>query len=130
MSKFKVGDVTTTRNGRKVRIICVDCVNGAFPVVALVTNVALSEDLTLYTSEGRYFNTGENSGFDLIPLTRLEDLAFDAPILVRDFASELWNRCHFAGIVNGMCAAWDAGKTSHTADAPAEHTSWLLWKLP
>ena len=127
MSKFKVGDVTTTRNGRKVRIICVDCVNGAFPVVALVTNVALSEDLTLYTSEGRYFNTGENSGFDLIPLTRLEDLAIDAPILVRDSTDDMWNKRHFAGILEGACMAWDSGQTSHTT---TWRISWSLWKLP
>ena len=127
MSKFKVGDVTTTRHGRTARIICVDCASKAFPVVALVTNVALSEILTVSTADGKYFNTGENSGFDLIPLTRLEDLAIDAPILVRDRDSDPWNKRHFAGILDGTCTAWDAGKTSHTTTS---WTSWVLWKLP
>ena len=130
MSKFKVDDATTTRDGRKARIICVDRAGAGFPILALVMNGALSEILMSYTASGKYLDSQVDHGNDLIPLTRLEDLAIDAPILVRDFASEPWCKRHFAGIVNGMCAAWDAGKTSHTADAPAEHTSWLLWKLP
>ena len=127
MSKFKVGDVTTTRNGLKARIICVDRAHPALPVVALVTDVALLEALTIYTAEGKYLNTVETQALDLVPPTRLEDLALDAPILVRDFASEPWNKRHFAGIFEGTCTAWDAGQTSHTATG---RISWLLWKLP
>ena len=131
MSKFKVGDVTTTRNGRKVRIICVDRASKAFPVIALVTDVELSEAVTVYTAEGKYFNTRDINGNDLTPPTRLEDLAIDAPILVRDSDSDPWEKRHFAGVFEGdledTCTAWIGGQTSHTTTS---RYSWLLWKLP
>ena len=50
---FKVGDVTTTRDGLKARIICVDRVSKDYPVIALIMD-GVGEATTAHTADGLY----------------------------------------------------------------------------
>ena len=61
----------TTRDGRPVRVLCVDKKNTEYPVLALVTDGHDSELVEAYTAGGRYYFSKE-SRYDLIekPKTR------------------------------------------------------------
>lgn len=65
---FRVGDVTTTRNGRKARIICVDLDSSRYTVVAAIRlNETSEERLVARTSMGKLYNKKETP-LDLLPL--------------------------------------------------------------
>lgn len=131
MAPFKVGDITTTRNGRKARIICVDRMSKAYPVVALIrSDDDNAEVFTAHTSSGAYHESGNAHANDLMPTPRLEDLAIDAPILVRNYATEVWEKRHFAKASGALTECWLNGMTSWTAEAPTSVAAWNLWKLP
>lgn len=55
-----------TRDGRSVRIICTDKADRDFPVVALITTNQKSEEVFLYTKNGKQrFNPESDLPFDL-----------------------------------------------------------------
>ena len=126
---FKVGDVTTTRDGRPARIICVDRISKDYPVIALIRDGG-GEGLTVHTAEGLYLGGVGGSARDLMPVPRLEDLAVDTPLLVRDDEDAEWTKRHFAEVIDGKLLCWADGGTSWTAADSSDTTTWLLWKLP
>lgn len=55
-----------TRDGRSVRIICTDKADRDFPVIALITTNQKSEEVFLYTKNGKQrFNSESDLPFDL-----------------------------------------------------------------
>lgn len=69
MTKFKVGDVVKTRDGRDARIICVDA-KGYFPVIALLPNPTSygGEELPRgYQIDGSLLGDGTARPTDLMP---------------------------------------------------------------
>ena len=125
---FKVGDVTTTRDGSKARIICVDRMSKDYPVIALIRDGG-GEGLTAHTADGLYLDKIEGSGRDLMPVPRLEDLKVDTPLLVRSFEGAEWTKRHFAKAVAGRATCWKSGATSWSAE-PYATVAWDFWKLP
>lgn len=55
----------TTRDGRKVRILCTDA-KGDCPVVGLITYRDGSEGISQWLPDGRAYNSPKETGFDLI----------------------------------------------------------------
>lgn len=62
---WKVGDVTTTRDGRNARIICVDAINYE-PIVALVFNSNGKEDVITYKADGSFVTPNSRMSRDLM----------------------------------------------------------------
>lgn len=55
-----------TRDGRSVRIVCTDKADRDFPVIALITTNQKSEEVFLYTKNGKQrFNSESDLPFDL-----------------------------------------------------------------
>ena len=54
----------TTRDGRPVRVLCVDA-KGDFPVVAVVDNEG-SQEPEMFTQDGFYYSGKDQSSYDLI----------------------------------------------------------------
>ena len=109
---FKVGDVTTTRDGRKARIICVDRVSKDYPVIALIVSEAGTETVTSHTPNGLFMDGLGGHGNDLMPVPRLEDLKVDTPLLVRDAEDAEWAKRHFAEVIDGKLLCWTNGGTA------------------
>lgn len=126
---FKVGDVTTTRNGRKARIICVNRAVEDYPVIALIMDGGV-EVITSHTADGLHLGGVGGSTLDLMPVPRLEDLKVDTPLLVRDREDQTWKRRHFATVDSGRATCWNGGATSWTAAPSSNPTTWNFWRLP
>lgn len=129
---FKVGDTTTTRDGKPARIICVDRKDSELPVLALITYArgdSTEEGVSAYTAAGRIYLSGED-GRDLMPTQRLEDLAMDTPILVQDREDRPWTRRYLAKVTSGRATCWNSGATSWSAADPSDTSTWAFWKLP
>ena len=110
-----------TRDGRSVRILCVDREDSSFPVVALVSGSKGGQGVISYPSNGTY---GEESYYDLIEVTPW-DFPIDTPVLVRDQDGESWIKRHFAGVSKkGYPTTFCGGCTSFTADECSGTVSW------
>ena len=57
-----------TRDGRAVRVLCVDRNGKDYPVVALVPNDVGQEMLRAHTGEGRYLGPTDKHDYDLIEI--------------------------------------------------------------
>jgi hypothetical protein len=58
-----------TRDGRKVRVLAVDLKNPTYPVAAAVSDGKV-EIAGVYTENGRWLNTTQDSRDDLIPIPK------------------------------------------------------------
>lgn len=105
-----------TRDGRCVRILCVDARSG-YRVVGLVMDGDGIEVPQSWTALGEHDVSALNSCFDLVEISPYEDWSVDAPIWVRDDRCQAWRPKHFAGIAegSGRPLAYAGGCTSHTA---------------
>lgn len=63
MTKINMKDKYQTRDGREVRVLCVDG-DSRYPVIALIGE---GKELHTFTTEGNYFTDGTESYQDLIP---------------------------------------------------------------
>ena len=61
MSKFKVGQVWVTRDGRKARIVATDCKDADYPVVALLESDEVGEEVQSFTPSGAFDRRGDSS---------------------------------------------------------------------
>lgn len=101
-----------TRCGYPVRILCVDCKDEHWPVIALFE----AED-----SEGvmRYSSTGVAGGglrnYDLIEVSPYEDFKKDDKVMV-SANGKTWYKRHFAYEEDHLAYAYDCGETSWTAN--------------
>lgn len=109
-------DKQYTRNGKKVRVLCVDRNCKYFPVVVM------DEDGTvnLHTQEGRneIYNA---SMFDLKEYSYWQDVDVDTPVLVTySFdGGDFYHKRHFSHYDAGkdVVYVFGDGKTSYTAEA-------------
>ena len=111
---IEMGKQYKTRDGRSVRLLCTDCENKDYPVVAIIAYPCGNTDVYSYTAEGRYLkDSGPDEG-DLIEYSPWSDVAVDTKILVRGVGS--WIPRHFSHYADGFVHAWDSGWTSHTTE--------------
>lgn len=64
--KFEVGKSYRTREDHKVRCICTDRHDSAFPVVCLLEEPASKVDVLTYTSAGHYLISKDESSYDIV----------------------------------------------------------------
>lgn len=60
-----------TKDGRAVRILCVDRMSDSHPVVAVVLDTEGKERLKYYTAEGKYWSDCQISDLDLVEVKKL-----------------------------------------------------------
>ena len=73
LEAYKNGAKIKTRDGHKVRIICIDAKNPHFPIVALIKLVDCSEITQSYTSKGKtQLTKGTISDNDLVIVEEVE----------------------------------------------------------
>lgn len=66
LEEAKVGKPVCTRNGNKVRIVCFNCKNEDYPIVALVL-IGDGERVITYSKEGNYYcDSNDQDGRDLM----------------------------------------------------------------
>lgn len=121
--KINMKDKYMTRDGRPVRVLCVDR-KGKYrtPVVALLTDKNgenESEELISCEVNGRVTNA-YTTNCDLVPLVDpnipTKDTPIDTPVWVRDSECHTWKEYHFAGInEDNQFMVWAYGATSHTS---------------
>ena len=113
VAKVSMDKKYQTRDGRPVRLLCIDAVSSNYPVIALVPNSHSRDehDASCFTPEGRFFVSGENSK-DLIEVPPYADFKIDDPIMVWDHSEEGAIRRHFAGVDGDHVLAFADGCTS------------------
>ncbi len=115
-----------TRNGKKVRVLCLDR-SADLPVVVLLNNQTVS----FYSLKGTKRVDGSTDDLDLLPID-YRKFSIDARVRVKTRHSEAWINRHFAGFdESGRPCAWIDGKTSWSADHSSEHcrTPWDFMEL-
>lgn len=122
MTKIEVGKVYKTRNGRPVRVLCVDSGSLAYPVIALHEGGSAFH----LTENGFFYNDGRQDCDDIVEHSPWSDVPVDAKIFVRDHEGDEWVARHFACYKDGGVYAWARGSTSFTTD---EKISWAFVKL-
>lgn len=101
-----------TRDGRPVRVLCVDKKAKIFTVLSLREEFDGSEVLVTHTRTGSYNNSHETP-LDLIEVSPYDDFRIDDPVMVRDNPFAPWERRHFAGITTaGEVNTFANGRTS------------------
>ena len=115
MKKIEMGKKYRTRDGRDVRILCVDS-KGTLPVVGLVTERDNSGDfIECWRLDGTYFSVTDQYRRDLIEISPYADIPIDTPGWAR--AEFEWRPRYFAGVdVAGNPTTWADGMTSFSAD--------------
>lgn len=116
MSKISMDKKYKTRDGRPVRILCVDRKDREYPVVALVQEREDYESVQSFTGKGNFMIHYDGDNYDLIEVLPYEDFKIDEPVMVRAGVDGHWYRRHFAGVdTYGSPMAWDCGVTSFTS---------------
>jgi hypothetical protein len=97
---IEMGKKYRTRDGRDVRILCVDA-NGDRPVVGLING-----NVHIWNPDGQYW-VNEEFNSDLIEISPYSDIAIDAPGWARDEGAIGWSPCYFGGVGgDGKPRAW------------------------
>lgn len=124
---IEMGKKYRTRDGREVRVLCIDRNNGVFSVVALVGG---REYVEAFTKFGEYWGDGHASNNDLVEVSPFEDFKIDDPVMVR-FCDGGWYRRYFAGVSeDGEALAWDNGGTSWSSDKVYDKSAWPQCRKP
>lgn len=117
MKKIEMGKKYRTRDGKSVRILCVDSNDPVYPVVGLFDGKGQPDT---WTEHGNIV-VGEERYLDLVEISPYADIPIDTPGWARGSLDHGWRRRHFAGLAeDGRPMAWDDGTTSHTADGARE----------
>lgn len=66
MNKFDPTKPVQTRDGRKARIICSNAKQGRYPIVALVENRDMAEEIGSFTTDGKEWDFESKGKRDLI----------------------------------------------------------------
>ena len=122
---IEMGKKYRTRDGRDVRILCVDR-TGELPVVGLMPVVGLvggKEDVLSWTIDGLWALSDNPN--DLIEIPPYSDIEIDTPGWARDVDKNSpdheWTEAHFARVGgNGKPICFAFGRTSHTTQATFE----------
>lgn len=112
-----------TRSGQEMRILCVDILDAAYPVLAMDATLGY---VYAYTLTGKY-NRNLDSPFDLIEINQWDSWKIDDLIKVRDFLTSNWRYRHFAGVRDGKVCCWAMGQTSLTNDG--NYSAWTYAEL-
>lgn len=119
-----------TRNGRAVRVLCVDRKCDEFPVVAAVLSSDGKETIHTFTAEGKYALGDHKTPTDLVEVSEWDDFKIDDLVMVRNTDDGAWNLRHFAG-VDSKCdrpSTWVDGTTSWTANR--SKSIWIYCRKP
>lgn len=69
IEKAKQGAKIVTRDNENARIICYDRESEDYPIVALVMDTGAAEsEIITYTNDGKYYDDGDTSSYDLFIL--------------------------------------------------------------
>lgn len=123
--KIEMNKQYRTRDGRKVRVLCVDCQTDQYPVVALVLYRECEEESLSFTETGCYNAELQYSDLDLIEYNPAQDLKVDDKIWVQSTGAVNWLPRHFSRYSDGKIYCWSDGNTSHTT---AIDKLWEHWK--
>lgn len=110
MKKIEMGKKYRTRDGKSVRILCVDSNDPVYPVVGLFDGKGQPDT---WTEHGNIV-VGEERYLDLVEISPYADIPIDTPGWAR-LDLRWWPR-YFAGVSKGRPTAWRGGATSFTAD--------------
>lgn len=106
-----------TRDGRNVRILCVDRKEDYYKVVAFITNKhgdSECEQVVSYGIKGNYYRDESETQYDLIEVSPYEDFKIDDKVLVSNTGIH-WDKRHFAGVdSSGKALFYPFGKSSYT----------------
>jgi len=121
----------TTRDGKPVRLLCVDRVNSDYPVVGLVLDEITGEHLGVWTVHGHSNKETSPDLCDLVKFNPYRHLKIDDKVFVRDAEHERWFPRHFAGVCpeDGRPLAWIGGATSWSCN-PIDTNAWNYCRLP
>lgn len=106
-----------TRDGRPVRILCVDrkSASGKYPIAAMVTFDNSNEVCSYYSIYGSYYDDSEDT-LDLIEVQPWDGFKIDDPVLVSDDGLN-WEKGYFAGLdEEGNPLTFPYGGTSWSSD--------------
>lgn len=125
--KIEMGKQYRTRDGRSVRILCVDRGGNNYPVVALISGQLVYS----FGETGSFHNEKDCHYLDLIEYNPANDLKMDQAIWVKDDDDEVWYPRHFKGVSdNGLVDCWMDGRTSHTVNHERDDfTEWSQWSV-
>jgi hypothetical protein len=131
MKKIEMGKKYRTRDGRDVRVLCVDRDHPAYTVVGMV-----GQWITSWESDGIHWERAER-GLDLVEVPLYADIPIDTPgwarmtdlVTVSDDLHTLmrgpgrWVPRHFAGVsgFTGGPLCYGFGSSKHTSNGDCEH---------
>lgn len=128
-------DQYKTREGRNVRVICIDRKDPVYKVVALYTSTDGSSEGVL-TSLDKFGQVPEhpahpNGLVKVDPLADFRNLPLDTPVMVRTtYTTAQWNLRYWRSLETGSTGnqftTWDLGKTSLTTD---QYSHWYDARL-
>lgn len=114
MIKISMDKKYKTREGRPVKILCIDRNHRYYPVIALT--IDKTGTILCCTEEGKFQLLGEEKSCnDLVEVSPYEDFKIDDPVMVTDY-KDLWYPRYFAGVSkDGKPMAFIDGATSWSA---------------
>jgi hypothetical protein len=118
MKKIEIWKKYRTRDGRDVRILCIDRNHPYYRVVGLV---GINDEPCMWSEDGAFIANDEDMReLDLVEITAYEKISIDTPGWARKFSRTPdvndWTPRYFAGVSkNGRPMCWDGGATSFTA---------------
>lgn len=125
MNKISLDKKYKTRDGKPVRVLCVDMKDTNYPVVALVEE-ELGESPYTFTENGSVCYQ-EVDAFDLIEVSPYEDFKKDDKVMVSS-DGETWYRRYFSHVdSNGYPHVFNNGSTSWVS---YETTEWGFCRKP
>lgn len=104
-----------TRDGRAVRVLCVDA-GTAYPVVGVLADQP--EQLHRWMADGVFSRlVASEHRLNLVEASEWDDFKIDEPVMVRDRDSDPWSRGYFAGVYSstGNPMTWRHATASWTA---------------
>ena len=117
-----------TRDGRPVRILCVDGPDARYPVLYV-----LEDSRVLRTKcDGAFESADSRSHYDLIEVSPYADFKVDDPVMVRAHtAGDVWHRRYFASIHHtGEPMTWSEGRTSWSRYDAYDLSTWSECRRP
>ena len=98
-----------TRDGKKVRILCIDLASGHHPnhpVVTAITGSDGNEFIRMYHQDGRYTTCHEQSSIDLIEVQPWDNMKEGDICMVSDDGDK-WHVRVFHSVCNNTPVAWE-----------------------
>jgi hypothetical protein len=117
-----------TREGKPVRLLCVDRLDSLRPIVGLVMDDDKEEILGTWTQEGKWGKSQSDN--NLVEVTEWDDFKIDDPVMVRDWEDTPWFKRHFARVENNNPTVWRNGTTSWSAESTADVVYWKHIRKP